>query len=265
MSSLAPGARQRPIDTWVLGQAYQQAGQLRQAVAIWQSQAARPLLVSTGWQAMEAQEFEVAVQAFRAACETDPVNTALPLALAHIGMGKALYQNGYGAEAALQETENAVTILPTEISGYLAMGDLLREEKRYVEANGWYRRAADLFPGDSRPWTRWGESAIRQQNYALATQVLEQAAGKLPNSAAVFYTLANAYFDAGDFARAEAAANKAVALAPDESAWYWIVTGRIHEKLNRSDKALAAYRRALQIDPNNLVARDGSTRLAAQP
>ena len=34
MSSLAPGARQRPIDTWVLGQAYQQAGQLSQAVAI---------------------------------------------------------------------------------------------------------------------------------------------------------------------------------------------------------------------------------------
>ena len=208
-----------PIEAWVLGEVYRRGGNLSSAIEVWQGQKAWHSLMDVGFQAMDSQKYEEAVQIFQVVQELQPDKAVLPLALAYVALGRASYASGKGADVALAQINEGIGVMPGLIDGYLAKGDILQQERRYLEADSWYQQAVIYFPDNPKPWVRRGENAMLNEDTELAIRTLEQAAAQFPGAARVQYSLANAYFEARDPGKAVAAIEKALALAPDESAW----------------------------------------------
>lgn len=96
-----------------------------------------------------------------------------------------------------------------------------------------------------------------------AVMLCERAIGVNPRLVQPYVILARAYLAEGQAQPARAQLDKALALSP-EPAWLAEIialNGSRNEVLGRKDAALAEYRRALGIYPNNQTARTGLARL----
>lgn len=95
---------------------------------------------------------------------------------------------------------------------------------------------------------------------------LQQLAARDPGDAWVAYYLGKVAVQTGDYARAVALLEKAIAVSSPVSEFYgWLghasawaaATAPLRDKIGLGRKCLAAYRRAVELDPGNLSARMG--------
>lgn len=168
-------------------------------------------------------------------------------------------------DVALLALEKYIQILPHKGDGYFEIGRILTREKPDLRADSWFSTAIAL--DRSRPfWFISRATNLRDGgDLELALQVFNEAAYLFPTEAGIFYEQSYAYYIAGQYSNAQLTIEKALELESDPPAWYYNRAGLIYEKINQTQKALAAYQAALRIDPKNITALQALTRFGEIP
>ena len=178
---------------------------------------------------------------------------------AHIGLGWSLLYCDYGSEAALAEFRRAIEIASGRGDGYLAMGQVLAREKRYPEADVWFRMALERDPENSSWYLIRANSARDAGELALALEVYRETIARFPNYGAAYYEMAWAYYLDGQTEQAIAAIERALEFRQGIDDYGRI--GRIYESAGETEKALSAYQQVLASRPNDRTALEALERL----
>ncbi len=137
-----------------------------------------------------------------------------------------LYKKIGDQDAAFKEAQTLVRLRPKASDGYLTMLESLERQKKYKE----------MIP--------------------LAEQGLKQA----PETVAFMEYLLLANLETGNEAGALSQLHEILKLRPKDTA-LWLQLARLSEKLDRNQEAMEAYRRAMQLSPDNQEAEDAYLRL----
>lgn len=141
-------------------------------------------------------------------------------------VGKYLIDQGYYSEADIY-LELAIQRDPNRRGTYLTRANALRKNGAYRDAIGIYRLALERFP----------------------------------NFEQVYFELSSTYDLNNQSDEARQAIDLALSVVPYPSEKYLLMAGRIYENGGANQKALAAYRRVLEINPNNQVAQKAIKRI----
>ncbi|GAB4502307.1 MAG: hypothetical protein Fur0035_18550 [Anaerolineales bacterium] len=180
---------------------------------------------------------------------------------AHFGLGWVLYERGDGLEAALSEFEQVIAIDESRGRGQAAIGQVLAREGRFAEAEGWFAQAIALDP-DVQWWYTARAAAARQSgNLPLALTVLQEALRCFPEAAPLYFELAATYQRMGEQDAARQSIERALTLEQTPTLSYLLRAASIYEWTGDKAKALAFYRLALTIDPQDESALRGAARL----
>ena len=186
-------------------------------------------------------------------------------AWAYIGLGRALYYDGSGLEAALAEIRRGIALSPDEADGYVAVGDLLAAEKRYAEADSWFNQAAQRDPGDVWIVTRRVDLLLAEGRAKAAIGLAKEALVRFPGQPHLYYQLGQAYRSLGDFASALSAAETSVSLDRSGNVGYRLALASLYRRAGRREDAARTYRLVLDLDPSNATAIAALARLDAKP
>jgi tetratricopeptide (TPR) repeat protein len=210
---------------------------------------------SLGHRFQERKRWDEAVQVYELALVEYPGVPDL-----HVNLGVALYRRGDGLDTATREIRRAISIRP-EGSFYMNMGQLLTEERRYDEADAWYRMGIEAEPGSPWWYQVWAGNALQAKNLAEALSRYQIVIERFPEFAPGYFDMAWAYRLNGQVTEAIQSIERAesLMLAPDP--WYYIRAGEIYEWAGQMEKAKGSYRQALELDAVNDSAIQGITRL----
>jgi predicted O-linked N-acetylglucosamine transferase (SPINDLY family) len=166
------------------------------------------------------EDLPAAIDAWKRAAELDPgvIEAHANLAAAHAAAGDLF--------AAEQSWRQVLRIAPQIADAHLQLGRVLGSQKRFQDAIGSFETCLRLEPGN-----------------AAARSAL----------AAAWHGLAVARRENGRLEEAEAAARRAVELAPDFAAAHHGL-GAIEYDLGRIDDAVLHHRRAIELDPSDPAA-----------
>lgn len=139
---------------------------------------------------------------------------------------------------------------------YLQTGEA---DKAYDVAEQAVRHA----PGSAWPHILQGRALLAQGKASQSITPFRRAAMMRRNLADPRLGLAEAYLQLGDAGRAAHECEQASAIEPYK-AEVQAAAGDLWQRLGRKDEASRAYRRALELDPQNQQALDGLRRLAGQ-
>jgi tetratricopeptide (TPR) repeat protein len=185
------------------------------------------------------------------------VATSPDSAPAHLGLAVALTrQAGEGAEAqgteALAAIRRAAELAPEDAAVQGSLGDFLFSQGQRPEAATAYRRGLELAPEDGALALRLGEVLLADGQPGEAAEAFRQAVGLRPGEATPRLRLATALARAGKADEAVAQFEEVLAEKPDDAvrqAQLRVDYGNLLADVGRTEEALAAYRRALELDP----------------
>lgn len=172
-----------------------------------------------------------------------------------------MYQTAGASAASLRELKLAIDLAPQDSEGYMQLGPFYLSERQYAEAAEMFQLAADLAPDSREPLIALADTALVSDDVRLAVEVLTEAATKFPGDAYIHYRIAGAYYwQAGDAFSAVQAIERALAITQQDTR-YWVLAGRIYERIQEPGRAVECYQTALILDPENSAAQDGLTRV----
>jgi tetratricopeptide (TPR) repeat protein len=159
-----------------------------------------------------------------------------------------------------QLTRRAIELAPDSSAAYLNLGRFLFERGAVEEAEEALGKAFELDPDAAgfaynlQAWffATWG---IRLDE---ALQFAQQATELNPVDPYLFDTLAVVHFRRGEWDAAEKAWMKCNELAGPHH-WYWL--GKVYERKGQPEAAIAAYEKALEVNPDNQQASKALQRL----
>ena len=137
-----------------------------------------------------------------------------------------LYRKTGDQDAAFKEAQTLVRLRPKALDGYLTMLESLEKQKKYKE----------MIP--------------------LAEEGLKQ----IPETVAFMEYLLLANLETGNEAGALSQLREILKLRPKDAA-LWLQLARLSEKLDRNQEAMEAYRRVIQLSPDNQEAEEAYLRL----
>ena len=200
---------------------------------------------------------------FAAATDLQPASVA-----AWFQRGRARLAMDDGPQA-VRDLERALALDPKSDAiayqlglAYRAVGDRARSD-RYMRRRG---DAASVGPDDplidSLPgmleggaaYLTRGLEAMDRRDWTAAVANLQIASERSPRDAVVHLNLGTALFLAGDRPRAQAAFQRAIAIAPDLPKPHFTL-GLVAESDGRDREAIAHFQTAVRLDPNYLEAR----------
>ena len=111
---------------------------------------------------------------------------------------------------------------------------------------------------------RRGEAYVHKGDFARAIADFDQAIALDPKDADAYYNRGWAYDEKGELDRAIADYTKAIALDPNDADHYY-GRGWAYQNKGDKDKAIADYRKALEIDPSHQYAKNNLKRLGMTP
>ncbi|MDO8616382.1 MAG: tetratricopeptide repeat protein [Dehalococcoidia bacterium] len=224
------------------------------------------------------QRYEDAATQYEAALAINAKST-----LAHVGLGRALMQSGDFAGAS--ESFQTVIDLSKEedISGnlvqssYYNLGNIALDQGKPDEAVEHFKQATTLERSDADSWYLLGTAYLQSGKLDEAIAALGQAVLFVPNFTEAYEALAGAFDQTGAsagalYARGMAAysrGNLGDAADKLESAIESSPTlaeahaglGLVREIQGQKDAAIVAYQQALQLKPDDFLARNGLARL----
>ncbi|MGB8252242.1 MAG: tetratricopeptide repeat protein, partial [Anaerolineaceae bacterium] len=181
---------------------------------------------------------------------------------AFIELGWVYYQRGDGLGEAVSAFQKVAAIDPTRGEGYFAMGQVYAREKQYQEADDHFKHAIELNPQAWNWWITRANTLRESEDLSSALIIYQQALELFPDRAPIYYEMAWAYRLAESKSKAIQAIEQALVFSTSSSEWYYIRAGQIYEWAGEPDKAIAAYRAAIQINPDNANAQAALKRLA---
>ncbi len=247
-----------------LGVAYQQTGQFPKAIGLYQTallqSPANPVLAFNYALVLEkAGRHTDAAAAFEKAGTLDPKNSQGPL---YAGL---LYHQAGDDAKAVPNLKSAVALgTDQKFNAYTALAEAASTAKNTADAANYYTLAGQANPTDFNTQANLG--------------ILEQNAGKKADAEAAYRKAAALKAD-NPKSMAAVQSNLAMLLTSegklDDAATFLVAAnqsdpssvsiqdnlGAVYEKQGKKDLALAAYKKALTINPDNGVAKDGVARL----
>ena len=223
------------------------AGAERPAGKVAQAEKARPGtpeddVVARATELLRRGEAEKARDLAREALNTHPDHIGL-----HRVYQDALRAMGGQEQALKKEYADLLAQHPNaSLYQYLAGRSVFLENP--VEAEQHFRKGIELDPGFLWNYLALGSLRSRNGDNFAAIQTYEKALKRFPNSANLYFNLAEAHFTIGSHRSALEAAKKAVEIDPNYALAYELMA-RVHLARGVNDEAMKAARQALAIDP----------------
>ncbi len=183
-------------------------------------------------------------------------------------------------DEALTEYKKAIASQPNEPSFYYGIGTCYQAKGDFDQAMTNYRKATSLNPKEpsykdalkqvaqakAQPLV---DSAIKKQttkdakgNYDIAGAIADyEAALRINDDASTRMNLGTAYQGNNQFPKAIDAYKRAVQLDPQQAADAYYYLGTIYETMNQSNLAIPEYQKYLKVAPNGSNAPDARSRL----
>lgn len=146
-------------------------------------------------------------------------------------------------DAAVEEANAAIALRPNYWRNHAELGDTLLRAGRLDEAIAAYRRLTELQPDSPRGYQRLGRALQGAGRIEEALANYEKAAAIRPTSG-WYSNMGTLHYWRGDYARAAAAYQRAIELAPNEADPYANL-GDALQKLGQPERAADNYRRAI--------------------
>ena len=176
---------------------------------------------------------------------------------ARLLLGSILAEDGKGPEAIAQLGE-AVRLLPRSPLAHNALGEAFSASGEMTAARGEFEKAVALDPGFAQAHSNLGMILAQQGQPAPAAEHLERAIrlfGNTPDAAHPHYLRAKIYAEQNEAGKAAGELQAAVSLRPD-FAEAWSDLGEARNALLDDAGAFAAFRRSVELDPENAISRN---------
>jgi tetratricopeptide (TPR) repeat protein len=198
-----------------------------------------------------------AVEAFREAIRQDPTR-----ADAYAQLREA-YSQGRTVEDLVGDLRQTVARDADDFISWNLLGILYAKRGRWSEARDALERAVALEPRDIDAWTNLGWLASEFKQLERAREAFSKALVLDPQYGRAHAGVAGVYVEAeGDYDKAIAAYRLALAVEPDNAAYLYDM-GWAHYRKGSTDEALEILLRASALNPNDAAGRAklGFTRL----
>lgn len=196
---------------------------------------------------IDSNRLDEAAHSFREALRLAPQFDA-----ARIALGKLLAQLGH-ADEAIDQLSVAAPRLGSDIGTLVLLGRLLTDACRFAEAEPLFRRVVDQKPHSAAAQSNLGIALLQMGRVAAAEVHLRRALELDPCFGVAAYNLTVALRTLRKLDEAEITARRTVELNPMFSGAFSEL-GNVLLAKNSGDieEALNAYRRSVEIDPDNL-------------
>lgn len=223
-------------------------------LAIWLDPKAELPVISLATLLGQMKQYDKAIDVLG---KIGPTSKIRPLADIQIGRYQTLLQN-YGA--ASQHLQAVIDRTPKDLDAIVALGDVLRADKKFGEAAKVYTRAIDLIGKPSRSdWTYFyyrGIAYERTKQWPSAEADFNKALELMPDEPHVLNYLGYSWIDMGiNLEKGLGLVKKAVELKSDDG---YIVDslGWAYFKLGRFEEAVAELEKAILLKPDDPVIND---------
>ena len=207
--------------------------------------------LEAAWRLAAAGKRSEAVTLLRRLVQTDPRD-----ADARLLLGSLLMDAGERAESISQLNE-AVRLRPQSAEAHNALGEAYNTFGDTKAALPEFKRAVELDSRHAQAHVNLASALLAEGDSQSAIPHLERAIqlfGEKPDAAYPHYLLAKVYTDQRDSAKAASQLERAVALQAT-FAEAWSDLGEARKNLSDDDGALAAFRRAVELNSGDAVAQ----------
>ena len=180
----------------------------------------------------------------------------------HLGLGEGLGLSG-NYEQALIAIQEAIRLNPTHAKAYHMLGGQYKQTGDMDRAVAAYQKALDLEPGDTSVLNSLAVVYANQKQFEQARQILENLAKERPDEPDYQVNLGNILLMEGNPKAALAICLKVLEAHPNHTQAYAII-GLAFEAVGQRERAVLAYREALQRDPGNRKIQNLLQALTAQ-
>jgi tetratricopeptide (TPR) repeat protein len=215
--------------------------------------AAKAALGESWLYASENDHKPVDIDQARKACN-DAVALGNAGADGHICLGRLAAQTGKFADAAT-EFQKAVQLEPANDRASIGLARAYEKLNQPEKAEAVYKQAIALRPNYWRGYDQLGGFYFSQADYAKAEQMYRIATEKDPQSFRSFSNLAATLSALGKDNEMVEALKKSIVLHPTRDAYYNL--GAAQLKLRRYDESADAFRRSVQIAPQDYTGWSG--------
>lgn len=188
-----------------------------------------------------------AIATYQKAIEFTP-NCAYPW----IGLGD-VFASSERIEEAVAAYQKAVEINQRLIHPWISLGNIFEKQKRSQDALRAYQNAFEIDPNNAQLWNEQGNVYLNAGAYDEAINAYRKAIELDHRFGLPYGNLALAYSHKGKHTEAIPLYQKSIELFSSNrdkaSAWHRL--GNTYQQLQDYDNAIAAYQRAVELDPDN--------------
>jgi tetratricopeptide (TPR) repeat protein len=198
----------------------------------------------------ELGQGEPALHHFRRAVEINPNDP-----VARTNLGQMLLECGRPDEA-LAQCEAAVRLRPDAAAFQHNLGNAYRDLGRFVEAKAAYLEAIRLAPALATAHAQLGQTLLRERPDTQALPWLKRAAELEPQNPAFHEMLGDYYLEREEFAEAVECYWRVLTLAKADRAGVRLSLGWALQEQGRLAEALDQYEIAQRLDPNSALVQN---------
>lgn len=144
----------------------------------------------------------------------------------------------------------AVEVAPQSPVGYIHLGNLRLEQKKYADANNFYEQALTNDSNASDALVGIARADSEQKKWDDAIVRIQAQIAKVPNNGSYHYLLGVVLSDKKDYAGAETAIKKSLELDKNNSDAL-LKLGQVQIAAGNTDQAIATYQQSLQNNPTD--------------
>jgi tetratricopeptide (TPR) repeat protein len=184
-----------------------------------------------------------AVASYRKALAADDGFAAARLALIKLELSRG------NRDAAIAEAKKAAADMPTSPEIQYLLGEMAARQNDYVAALGYLERAMKGMPGNADGWALLGHAYRGNNRPSDAAEAYARAVELAPQNFKYRTTYGLLLGLQGDLEGGLAQLKQVVETPGYKEADAWVNLGWIYRNMNNPQESIAAYRKALEIDP----------------
>ncbi len=188
-------------------------------------------------------QLEQAAGAYRKALQTDAGFAPARLALIHAELNRG------NREVALAEAKKVAAEMPTSPEIQILIGEMAIRKGDYTEALAYLERATKGLPGNPDGWALLGRAYHYNRRFDEAADAYKKAVSLTPLNVGYRTTLGLILGQAGELEEGLAELQKVTSTPGYKDAAGWANLGWIYRNMNRAEESIAAYQKALALDP----------------
>ncbi len=203
-----------------------------------------PLVQTAVGKIFEANgQLEQASGAFRKALVTDAGFAPARLALVQAELNRG------NRDVALAEAKKLAAEMPTSPEIQMLIGEMAIRKGDYAEALGALEKATKGLPGNADGWALLGRAYHYNSRFDEAADAYKKAVSLTPLNASYRATLGLILGQAGELEEGLAELLKVTASPGYKDAAGWANLGWVYRNMNKAPESIAAYQKALALDP----------------